>query len=88
MRWISPLLLFLSIGTVSMSSAEPQSVVQGSPPLLPDLVIDNVAFGPAVCLNLNVRNIGPGAKPAGSAVTINSTRRITIRSGHERSQVL
>jgi hypothetical protein len=69
MRWISPLLLFLSIGTVSMSSAEPQSVVQGSPPLLPDLDIDNVAFGPAVCLNLNVRNIGPGAKPAGSAVT-------------------
>ncbi len=69
MRWISPLLLLLSIGTVSMSSAEPQSVVQGSPPLLPDLVIDNVAFGPAVCLNLNVRNIGTGAKPAGSAVT-------------------
>jgi hypothetical protein len=69
MRWISPVLLFLSIGTISMSSAEPQPAVTGSPPLLPDLVIDNVAFGPAVCLNIDVRNIGPGSKPAGSVVT-------------------
>jgi len=69
MRWISPVLLFLSIGTVSMSSAEPESTATGKPLLLPDLVIDTTAFGPAFCLNIDVRNMGPGSKPAGSVVT-------------------
>jgi hypothetical protein len=48
-RWISPVLLFLSIGTLSMSSAEPESTATGKLLLLPDLVIDTTAFGPAFC---------------------------------------
>ena len=69
MRWISPVLLFLSIGTVSLGSAEPELTTTGKPVLLPDLVIDTTSFGPAFCLNIDVRNIGSGSKPSGSAVT-------------------